>query len=172
MRLSTVLAFLAILAGAPAVQAEVKPHPLFTDNMVLQQGKTCPVWGLAKPLEKIEVTLQGKDGAAGVTSVGTTADRDGNWHVGVLALEPGTGYTLTIKGSNTVTLKNVAIGEVWVCSGQSNMEWSVNASYNPEQVKAASTNPDLRLFTVQKRTSPRPPAPPAYRSRGCRFRCA
>jgi sialate O-acetylesterase len=61
-----------------------------------------------------------------------------------------------VEGKNKVEFKNVAVGEVWVCSGQSNMEWSVNASSNPEAVKAASKNPNLRLFTVKKRTATAP----------------
>jgi sialate O-acetylesterase len=158
MRLNRVLLLAAaLLLPASLAHADVNPHPLFTDNMVLQQGVTCPVWGLASPGEKIEVTLERKDGKdAGVTSVGTTADDKGHWKVGVASLKPGVGCTLTIKGTNTIELKNVAVGEVWIGSGQSNMEMNNNSSYDIERYRAAAKNPNLRLFTVQKRTSTTP----------------
>ena len=161
MRLRSALLFAAVVGFAPAVRADVKPHPLFTDNMVLQRDTTCPVWGTADPEEKVEVTLK-REGKAnpGVTSVSTTADEKGNWKVGVASLKPGTGYTLTIKGKNTITLKNVAVGEVWVCSGQSNMEMTVDRCYNPLVVKTGSANPDLRLFTVKRRTATAPVTDP------------
>jgi sialate O-acetylesterase len=155
MRLFKALLLAALVGGAAAgpAQAEVKPHPLFTDNMVLQQGTACPVWGKADPGEQVSVELSAGTGGGGVTA---TAGQDGKWMVTVMPGKAGTGYTLTIKGKNTVALKNVAVGEVWVCSGQSNMEWSVNASETPEKVKSGAKHPELRLFTVQKRTSPTP----------------
>jgi sialate O-acetylesterase len=155
MRLFKAL-LLAVLVGGPAAglaRADVKPHPLFTDNMVLQQGTDCPVWGKADPGEQVSVEFA-TVGAGG--GAGTTADKDGKWMVRIKPGKAGTGYTLTIKGKNTVTLKNVAVGEVWVCSGQSNMEWSVNASETPDKVKAGAKHPDVRLFTVNKRTAAHP----------------
>ena len=158
MRLHRVLLLTAaILLSNAFVRADVTPYPLFTDNMVLQQGATCPVWGKSDPGEKVEVTLERKDGKdPGITSVSATANDKGQWQVGLTSLKPGVGCTLTIKGKNTIKFKNVAVGEVWIASGQSNMEWPVNASYNPLMMKAASKNPNLRLFTVQKRTATSP----------------
>src|SRR5947208_3007528 len=146
---------LALAAGgfAPAARADVKPHPLFTDNMVLQRGADVTVWGKADPGEKVGVGLSaGKSGVA----VATLAGPDGRWQVTLPRQPAGTGYTLTITGKNTIELKNVAVGEVWVCSGQSNMEWSVNAGETPDKVKAEAKHPEIRLFTVQKRTAPHP----------------
>ncbi|MDB5310068.1 MAG: sialate O-acetylesterase [Gemmataceae bacterium] len=158
MRLVRAVLLVAVVgwAAAPA-RADVKPHPLFTDNMVLQQGVACPVWGKADPGEQVQVSIERKtvgEGSAAGTSA--QADPDGNWKVALPAQKAGTGYTLTVKGKTTVEFKNVAVGEVWVCSGQSNMEWSVNASTDPEKVKAGAKNPLVRLFTVQKRTATAP----------------
>lgn len=147
--------FVAGLVGlcAPAARADVKVHPVFSDNVVLQQKAKAPVWGKADPDEKVTVTLAGEKGNVEGSA---TADKDGNWKVILETPAAGVGFTLTAKGKNEVAFKNVAVGEVWVCSGQSNMEWSVNASETPDKIKAASKNPKVRLFTVQKRTAAEP----------------
>jgi sialate O-acetylesterase len=140
---------------APAARADVALHPLFTDNMVLQRDAEVPVTGTAGPKDKVSVTLAGGDGPA--TVVEATADDKGNWKAALPKAAAGTGYTLTVKaGDSTVTLKDVAVGDVWVCSGQSNMEWSINASWDAAKYKAASKNPDLRLFTVKKTAAAEP----------------
>jgi sialate O-acetylesterase len=154
-------AFLAVAAFGLAVgpaTAAVVPHPIFSENMVLQQGETLNVWGKATPGEAVQVTLERKArGEASAAASGTTADKDGKWSVKIPKQKAGTGYTLTIKGgNNTVEFKNVAVGEVWICSGQSNMEWSVNAGETPDKVKEGAKNPNLRLFTVQKKTAAMP----------------
>jgi len=95
-------------------RADVKPHPIFTENMVLQQGVPIPVWGKAEPGEQVQVSLQRNapgEASAAVSSV--QADKDGNWKVSLPAQKAATGYTLTFKGNNTITFKNVAVGEVW-----------------------------------------------------------
>ncbi len=130
------------LAG-PRAEAAVKPHGLFLDNMVLQQGMKVPVWGTADPDEKITVKLQGQE-------VAVAAGKDGKWLAPLNSLKPGGPFELTIAGSNTVTLKNVLVGEVWVCSGQSNMEWPMIASRNPMKDIAESKNPNIRLLRVPK----------------------
>ena len=153
MRTFKVLLFVAAVGFAPVARADVKPHPLFTDNMVIQQEVEAPVWGKADPGEEVTVGIaQGMTGAA----VKTKADDKGNWSVKLPKSKAGTGYTLLVQGKNTILLKNVAVGEVWIGSGQSNMEWSVNASYDADKVKAAATNPKIRLLTVNKRTSATP----------------
>lgn len=139
---------------APAAQADVKLHPLFTDHMVLQRDAECPVWGTAAPGEKVTVTLAGPKGQAVV--VEATADDKGMWKAMLPKATAGTEFTLTAKGANEISVTDVAVGDVWVCSGQSNMEWPVNASYDAEKVKAGAKNPNVRLFTVQKRTAPAP----------------
>jgi sialate O-acetylesterase len=156
MRLLKLLPLVALAAGLSAgtARADVKPHPIFSDHMVLQRGVDLTIWGKADPGEKVEVTLVHRVAQGALAAgISTTADKDGGWRVNFPKQEAGTGYSLQIKGKNTVEFKNVAVGEVWVCSGQSNMEWSVNAGETPDKVKAAAENPNLRLFTVKKRTS-------------------
>ncbi|HSQ55193.1 MAG TPA: sialate O-acetylesterase [Gemmata sp.] len=144
------------LSGASA-RADIKPHPIFSDNMVLQQGVDFVVWGKADPGERIDASLEFRQGnAGGSVGMGITADKDGNWSVNFGKRQAGSGYTIRLKGKNAVELKNVAVGEVWVCSGQSNMEWSINAGETPDKVKEAAKNPDLRLFTVKKHASDHP----------------
>src|SRR5262249_24771977 len=126
---------------------------LFSDGMVLQQGVKCPVWGTAAPGEKVEVSY-GEGGAAQAT--GTVADRDGKWLVTLPEHKAGGPYTLTIAGTNKVTLKDVYVGAVWVCSGQSNMEWSLANSANAKEAIANSKNPRIRLFRVAHRTAGKP----------------
>lgn len=147
-----------LLAAGPA-RADVTLHPLFTDNMVLQQQAKVPVWGKAAPGEEVAVKLL--DGKT-VTGEGTAkADNKGDWKVVLPEQKAGTGYHLEVKGKvkdelTGIILANVAVGEVWVCSGQSNMEWSVNASGEADTVKKGALNANLRLFTVAKKTSPKP----------------
>src|SRR5439155_22796199 len=109
------------LAAAAIAQASVKPHALFGDHMVLQQGTKVPVWGTAAAGEPITVRFRGQE----VTCI---AAADGSWRVELAPLEAGGPFELTIKGNNEIKLKDVLVGEVWICSGQSNMEWPVAAS--------------------------------------------
>ncbi|HEV3436540.1 MAG TPA: sialate O-acetylesterase, partial [Gemmata sp.] len=158
MRLfKALLAVVAIGLVANPARSDVSPHPIFSDNMVLQQGGTISVWGKAAPGESIQIGLErSAPGEASALGTSTTADKDGNWSAKLQKQTPGTGYKLTISGKNTVTFKNVAVGEVWVCSGQSNMEWSVNAGETPDKLKEGAKNSQLRLFTVQKRAASTP----------------
>jgi sialate O-acetylesterase len=135
----------------PAARAEVKPHPLFSDGMVLQQGKDCPIWGTADPGEEFSVILDLGGGKVG--SGGIRADQDGNWRYNLNKVKAGGPYTLHI---GKVTIKDVYVGEVWVCSGQSNMEWPLARTANAKEAIANSANPSLHLFTVQKTPSEKP----------------
>jgi sialate O-acetylesterase len=143
------LASLLFLAGTSA-HADVTLPSLFSDGLVIQQGKPVAIWGKAAMDEKVTVQF------AGQTKV-TQADLDGDWRV---ALDPmpanATPAEISIKGNNSLSLKNVLVGEVWVCSGQSNMQWTVSASVNPEQEIAAADFPQIRMFTVQRTTSNEP----------------
>jgi sialate O-acetylesterase len=138
---SVILLGLACLQGPPAFAA-VKPHALFSDGMVLQQGMKVPVWGTADEGEKVTVRFQSQE-------VTATA-KDGKWMVRLASLKVGGPFEMTISGQNTLHFKNVFVGEVWICSGQSNMEWPVHASADAEITIAGSWNPLLRLFTVPK----------------------
>jgi sialate O-acetylesterase len=133
---------LAWLLAAPAARAEVKLHGLFTENMVLQQGTKVPVWGTADADEKVTVRIQGQE-------VSTTA-RDGKWQVTLENLKAGGPFDFTVRASNTIHFKNVLVGEVWVCSGQSNMEWPLSLSRHPKKDIANSGNPMIRLFFTPK----------------------
>lgn len=159
MRLfKALLALLGIGLATGTARSDVIPHPIFSDNMVLQQGGPIAVWGKADPGESVQVAIERSTGnEASAAGSGVSADKDGNWSVKLQNQKAGTGYTLTLKGAkNSVVFKNVAVGEVWLCSGQSNMEWPVNIGETPDKVKAGAANPNLRLFTVIKRAAYHP----------------
>ncbi len=146
-RVSVVFMVLVVVSGS-AVWADVKPHALFSDNAVLQQGVSVPVWGTAKDGEKVTVKFEGQE-------VSTTA-QGGKWMVRLKPLKAGGPFTMMIQGENMIELKNVLVGEVWVCSGQSNMQWPVSASANPQATIANSKDLMMRLFTVPRRATDAP----------------
>ena len=145
-----VLSSVAVLTVSltTSAHAEVKLHGLFTNNMVLQRDAKVPVWGTAAGDEKITVTI-------GDQKAQTTA-ANGKWRVTLEPLEAGGPHKLTVKGSNTLELDNVLIGEVWLCTGQSNMQWAVSQSADPEKTIAESANSTIRLFTVPRQRLPEP----------------
>lgn len=131
----------AMLAGVgTAVRAEVEPNSLFSDGAVLQQGVAVPVWGAGKDGEQITVKIQDQ-------TVSTTV-RDGRWLVRLKPMKAGGPFTMTITGDNTVTINNVLVGEVWLCSGQSNMAFHLAQAANAAEAIAAAGDSQLRLFTV------------------------
>jgi sialate O-acetylesterase len=164
MRLTGLLTLAAAIGPwLPAARADVQPHPLFADHMVFQQGRLAPVWGTADPGETVRVTLSlTKPNESGAVSEVATADSQGRWKVRLAPGKAGTGYTLTITGkASKRELKDVAVGEVWVCSGQSNMQWEfwrLTKDDQGKKVSAAAANPNIRLFTVPRRSSSRPEA--------------
>lgn len=125
------------------VRAEVKLPKIFSSNMVLQQGIEIPVWGWADAGEEVAVEFN-------KTTVRTKTGDNGKWKVVLPVQKYGGPHTLTVKGENTIVFENVMVGEVWICSGQSNMEWRVDRSNNAETEIAAANYPDIRLFTVPK----------------------
>src|SRR5215831_11353009 len=129
MKLAALLCSFAFLFSAQNSRAEVKLPSLLSDGMVLQQGMKVNIWGKADPGEKIVVTFKDQQ-ASGV------ADKDGRWRVPIGPLSAGGPFTLTIAGKNTITLHDVLIGEVWVCSGQSNMEMHVSSAMNAQDETA------------------------------------
>ncbi|HEY0075273.1 MAG TPA: sialate O-acetylesterase [Abditibacteriaceae bacterium] len=124
-------------------------HPLFSDNVVLQRGVKAPIWGWAAPGQKITVALAGD-------IYETTAGADGKWMLRIKPLTAGGPYQMQVSGPQTATLNNVMAGDVWICSGQSNMQWSVSASDNPQQEIANANYPQIRLFTVPNVTAVEP----------------
>jgi len=125
-----------------SIQAAVSLNNLFGDHMVLQQGIRNKVWGKAKPGENVTVSLAGQ-------SHSTTAGDDGSWSIHLDAINAyGGPHTLTVSGENTVSFNDVLIGEVWVCSGQSNMQWSIDRARDADLEKAAANFPMIRLISV------------------------
>ncbi len=142
----------ALLVSAGQLSATVKPNALFSDHMVLQNGMAVPVWGTAAPGEKVSVAVAGQQAAA-------TAGADGRWQAKLSNLKSGGPLELTITGDKTpepLVIKDVLVGEVWVGSGQSNMEFTVSKAkaafaglLNEEQEIAAANFPQIRMFTVK-----------------------
>lgn len=143
----------AFVAGVLALSAtsaiaDVKLPAVIGDSMVLQQGQPVPIWGWADDGEKVTVKFGGQ-------SVETAAAA-GKWMVKLAPLTASDkGAEMTISGKNSITLKDILVGEVWVCSGQSNMEWSVTASKDPQKEIAAANHPTIRLFDVPNTVSPK-----------------
>ncbi len=139
----TILACLVLgwLASETA-RADVRLPALFADHAVLQRDKPLPVWGRAEPGEKVSVKL-------GTEGGDTTAGKDGRWQV-TLKPQPVSKapLTLTVAGKNTVTVKDVLLGDVWLCGGQSNMEWGLGGCDTPDDIKAADL-PLVRQFGVE-----------------------
>lgn len=140
----TLIAIVLILITTTAA-AQIKLPAVISDNMVLQQQTQAPIWGWADPAEKITVKAGWNKKA-----YKTTADKNGKWAVKIKTPKAGGPYDLTIAGENSVTIKNVLIGEVWVCSGQSNMQWSMGKAENGKEHIAAANKPNIRLFTVSR----------------------
>lgn len=135
--------FLGLLS--PTARAEVKLPALFADGMVLQQGRPVAIWGTADADEEVRVTFSGH-------TQNTRADLDGRWRV---TLDPLTASSqpaqLVVKGGkNSLTLKDVLVGEVWLCSGQSNMQLTVSQAGNAEEEIKGAAFPQIRMFNVER----------------------
>ncbi|HEU4434647.1 MAG TPA: sialate O-acetylesterase [Pyrinomonadaceae bacterium] len=140
---------LTVLAVVVVARAEVHLPSIIGDNMVLQQGVKVRIWGKANAGERVTVSFEKK-------SAGTVADAQGRWQVWLGPLKAGGPSELTIKGDNVVTINNVLVGEVWICSGQSNMEWPLVNTVNGQEAVAQANYPEIRLFTVEHTTSVSP----------------
>lgn len=128
-----------------AYSQELKPSNLFGNNMVLQRGMAVPVWGVATPKERVTVKFAGQTRS-------TKAGKDGKWMVKLKPLKASkTPRKMTISGNTEIVLSNVVVGEVWICSGQSNMQFAVS---NAPKVKALlPTAKNLRSFEVKRTVS-------------------
>lgn len=116
---SLIVVLILTTLSAHADPAKPFLHGLFSDNMILQRDVPCPIWGWTRPGDKITVTLDDK-------SVTAVADADGRWLAKIGPKPAGGPHTVTIAGPKTVTLKNVLFGDVWICSGQSNMDFGID----------------------------------------------
>ena len=135
-------AFVVALALGGGASANIAPAPLFRDNAVLQRDKPVAVWGRAEPGERVVVSFRSQEHE-------TVADNLGRWRVTLDAMPAcAEGASLVMRGNNTVTAANVLVGEVWLCSGQSNMEWMVKQSLNFGAESAAAKYPLIRHFWI------------------------
>ena len=145
--------WMCIAAGwlllAASAFADVRLARIFSDHAVLQRGKPVPVWGTAEPGERVTVEFRGQ-------KISTVARDNGEWRVTLKPMPAGGPFQMTVRGNNPVVLNDVLVGEVWVASGQSNMEWPVALSNNAEQEIAEANNPQIRLFIVPKAVSDGP----------------
>ena len=140
------LAFLVLAASAAVAPAAVKLPAVIGNNMVVQRDVPLPIWGWADAGEKVTVTLCGASKTA-------TADANGAWALTLPAMKYVAGQkalTMTVKGSNTIELSNILVGEVWVGSGQSNMEFQLRQSTGGEEAIAKANLPTIRLLHVKK----------------------
>ncbi|MBT7068029.1 MAG: 9-O-acetylesterase, partial [Verrucomicrobia bacterium] len=140
------------LLSAANLSAAVKLPAVVSDNMVLQQQSDARLWGWAAPGEQVVV----HGSWANEASEPVTADEDGKWKLSIKTPQAGGPHTITVKGTNTLTLNNILIGEVWVCSGQSNMEMGMTAISNAKQEIAEANHPQIRLFNVKNTKAPLP----------------
>jgi len=149
----SLLAWLSLtLCCAQAATAQVKPSALFSDHMVLQSGMAVPVWGTAAPAEKVTIQFNGQKKSA-------AADASGKWMVRLNKLKPGGPFEMMIAGNEPgetpIVVKDVLVGEVWLGSGQSNMDFTVGTTprhyfagvQNEAEEIAAANYPNIRMFT-------------------------
>jgi sialate O-acetylesterase len=140
----------AVILFSSAVHSDVKLASLFCDGMVIQQNCDAPIWGWAMPDEKITIQpgwLQ--------SSVTTTTDKDGNWKTTIPTPAAGGPYTIKVKGKNEIVISDVLVGEVWVCSGQSNMEVSMGwlGTKRSKRDIAQAKNTNIRIIGVKYKYS-------------------
>jgi sialate O-acetylesterase len=145
-RLVTIGGIAASLVLSGAAMADVTLPRAISDHMVLQRNKPVRIWGWADAGETVTVDVAKRKAS-------TTAGADGTWEVFLPSLPTGGPYVMNVTGKNKLQLTDVLVGEVWVCSGQSNMEWPVRITFEPEKTANESTDDGLRMFTVTKAIS-------------------
>lgn len=137
-------------AAASAQDTKLALASIFSDHMVLQRDIMAPIWGTAKPGAEVTVQL-------GKEEKSTEADESGRWQVEVGPLEPGAPLELSVTaGDEELTLTDILVGDVWIASGQSNMEWPVGASLNPDSEIATADWPEIRIIDVPNVPSDEP----------------
>ncbi len=133
--------WLTLAVLQPNVHGDVRMPALFTDHMVLQRDQADPVWGWAEAGEKVTVVVGDQTKTA-------TANADGKWQLKLDPMPAGGPLKLVIEGKNRIEINDVLVGEVWVCSGQSNMQLAVNSAKDADMVRSAANYPRIRLITV------------------------
>src|SRR6202140_5096774 len=143
-----------LLLLATAVRANVVLPDVISDAMVLQRDRAVPIWGTADAGEPVTVRFAGK-------ARSTTADKDGKWIIRLEAMHANaTPGSMTIEGKNKIELKDVLVGEVWLVSGQSNMQRLLSETANGDQAIAAANHPLIRLFNVSRQVAFKHAPPP------------
>ena len=140
--------FLAAAVSVFNVSAGVRMPRFFSDNMVLQRDMPVRVWGRASAGDTVEVRLGG-------TAAAAVADSSGRWLAELPPMQPGGPFEMSVEGpDSTLVFGNVMIGDVWLCSGQSNMEWPLDMTEGSAEEIAASSCPAIRLLTVGRNCTP------------------
>ncbi len=143
-------ALLLLTISALQAGAAVKLPTIFSDNMMLQRGISAPIWGTAGPGELVTVKIAGQKAIA-------KAGKDGRWVVRLKPLKAGGPYDMTVSGKHKIVVKNILVGEVWFCSGQSNMVMTVKQCDNAKaEIADAKNYPEIRNYTVSLKASPNP----------------
>lgn len=137
---SLVLGWLYFVGCCSVGFANIGLPNVFGSNMVLQQGKEVPIWGWGAEGEKVTVEFAGQKVA--------TVCKGGRWGLSLKPLKAGGPFEMTVKGDNTIVFANVLVGEVWICSGQSNMEWALSRTTGGDSAIANSANDKLRILGV------------------------
>jgi sialate O-acetylesterase len=149
MKTKSILLVLMIFLMSVQIQAHVSLPTIFADNMVLQRNIEIPIWGTANANEHIEIRFNKQIKK-------TKADKTGKWFVKLNPEIAGGPFNLMVKGKNTIEIKNILVGEVWLCTGQSNMEWSVSQSDNAKNEIATADNPMIRHIKIDKEVNSLP----------------
>lgn len=147
IRLALVLAFITIIS-LPG-WGNVRIPRILNSNMVLQRNLPVTLWGWADAREKVTINFAGN-------KLSSRADSKGNWKIVFPSMQAGGPYSMEIRGKNTILLTNILVGEVWICSGQSNMEFVVIRSVNGQEEAKNAAYPEIRLFDVPNRVAFRP----------------
>ena len=151
LSLFMVLTCVGVVIATAAERPLERPlvHPLFNDHMVFPRDCEAPVWGWSEPGKEVTVAMAGKSAKA-------VADAKGYWLARLGPIASGGPHELTISGPASRTISDVLVGDVWICSGQSNMEFPLNAVDHGGEEVAAANHPNIRLFYVPKRISTQP----------------
>lgn len=143
------LSIILFLCSSQYLKAAVSVADIFSSNMVLQRHIDLKIWGLADPEESLTLSFNGQN-------LHTKADNNGKWELTLKPMSAGGPFEMTIQGTNKLVLSNILIGDVWICSGQSNMAWSVKNSKNANAEIKNADYPNIRLFTVPNQMSTTP----------------
>ncbi len=146
---TALLAAAACLSSSLNSLADVKLPNIFTDHMVLQRDQPNKLWGKAEPGEAVTATIAGQ-------MVSATADAQGMWSIMLPKLAVGGPHELVVAGKNKISIQDVLVGEVWICSGQSNMQWKVGAANDPDLEKLTANHPKIRMINFPQTGSQTP----------------